>query len=325
VEVFLPLFMGRGMMKGTVINKFRGSVEILQSGLTMIEELTNVPVVGVVPYMNVDIDDEDSLSERIISTSKTGLIDIAVIRLPKISNFTDFNVFERIPHVSIRYVKFADELKEPDMIIIPGTKNTMADLLWLRQNGLEALIKKQASNEAVIFGICGGYQMLGQTISDPNDVENSGRIDGIGLVDAETVFYKEKVRTQVRGKFNKINGVLEGLTDVEFVGYEIHMGKTTIGDNCHISTIIDTANKAESIDGCQNGNVYGTYIHGIFDRTEVANTIVESLLKNKGIEISNLANESAYDYKEKQYDLLADIVRKSVDMDMIYSILENGV
>jgi len=313
----------RGMMKGTIINKFRGSVEILQSGLDMIEELTNVPVVGVVPYMNVDIDDEDSLSERITSNGKTGLIDIAVIRLPKISNFTDFNVFERIPHVSLRYVKCADELKEPDMIIIPGTKNTMDDLMWIRQNGLEALVKKQASNGTVIFGICGGYQMLGQEISDPHHVEHGGKMSGIGLIDAETVFYKDKVRTRVSGRFNKLNGVLSGLSDVEFDGYEIHMGKTEIGEESHISTVVDTVKRIKSTDGCQNGNVYGTYVHGIFDN--IANTIIESLLKNKGIEITNSESESAYDYKEKQYDLLADIVRKSVDMNLIYSILENGV
>lgn len=313
----------RGMMKGTIINKFRGSTEILQSGLDMIEELTNVPVVGVVPYMNVDIDDEDSLSERMTSTSKTGLIDIAVIRLPKISNFTDFNVFERIPNVSLRYAKNADELKQPDMIIIPGTKNTMDDLMWLRQNGLEALIKKQASNGTVIFGICGGYQILGQSISDPHHVEHGGKMGGIGLVDAETVFYRDKVRTQVRGRFNTINGVLSALSGVEFDGYEIHMGKTQISDGNHISTIIDTVKQIKSNDGCQNGNIYGTYVHGIFDNT--ANIIIECLLKNKGIEISEYKSESAYEYKEKQYDLLADIVRKSVNMDVIYSILENGV
>jgi len=313
----------RGMMKGTIINKFRGSVEILQSGLDMIEELTNVPVVGVVPYMNIDIDDEDSLSERMISTSKTGLIDIAVIRLPKISNFTDFNVFERIQNVSLRYVKNADELKQPDMIIIPGTKNTMDDLLWLRQNGLEALIKKQASSGTVIFGVCGGYQMLGQNISDPHHVEHGGTMCGMGLVDAETVFYKDKVRTQVCGKFNSINGILSGLSHVEFEGYEIHMGKTDIGSSSYISKIVDNAKQTESTDGCQNNNIYGTYVHGIFDIT--ANTIIECLLRNKGIEISEYEIESSYEYKEKQYDLLADIVRKSVDVDVIYSILENGV
>lgn len=315
----------RRMVKGTVINKFRGSVEILKPGLDMIEELTKVPVVGVVPYLNVDIDDEDSLSERIRCKGKSGLVDIAVIRLPKISNFTDFNVFERIPEVSLRYVTSADELKNPDMIIIPGTKNTMDDLLWLRQNGLESLMKKHANNGTVVFGICGGYQMLGKVILDPHDVEHGGELNGIGLVEAKTTFYKEKIRTQVKGRFNELKGSLKDLSNVDFTGYEIHMGKTDILTGSNLSTIMDTIEQAESLDGCQNGNVYGTYVHGIFDNIDVANTIIKSLLKNKGIEYSDFKSESVYDYKERQYDLLAELVRKSVDMDMIYSILEKGV
>lgn len=315
----------RSMMKGTIINKFRGDVEILKPGLTMIEELTNVPVAGVVPYMHIDIDDEDSLSERMTDKKAVGLVDIAVIRLPKISNFTDFNVFERISGVSLRYVTRAEDLKQPDMIILPGTKNTMDDLKWLRQNGLEASIKKQAASGTVIFGICGGYQMLGQSITDPHGVEHGGTLHGMGLIDTETVFYQEKTRTRVQGRFQKTNGVLSDLSGLEFTGYEIHMGKTNILSGSSISTIADTVEKKESIDGCQNENIYGTYVHGIFDQSEVANTVVKSLLKNKGMDISDYENESVEDYKQRQYDMLADIVRKSVDMDLIYSILEKGV
>jgi len=315
----------RDMMKGTVINKFRGSVEILQSGLDMIEQLTNVPVVGVVPYMNIDIDDEDSLSERITSKGTAALVDIAVIRLPKISNFTDFNVFERIPEVSVRYVTSAEELKNPDMIIVPGTKNTMDDLVWLRQNGLEALIKKQASNGGAIFGICGGFQMLGRGIEDPYGVEHGGRMNGMELIDGETVFYKEKVRTQIKGRFNKLSGILSDLSGVEFSGYEIHMGKTNVTSGNNISTIVDCVSGTKGGDGCQNGNVYGTYVHGIFDDADVAYTVVKSLMKNKGIDFADYKNQSTEDYKQKQYDLLADTVRKSVNMDLIYNILENGI
>jgi len=158
----------RAMIKGIVINKFRGDVEILKPGLRMIEEKVNIPVIGVVPYLNIDIEDEDSLSERIAMDKTVQAVDIAVIRLPRMSNFTDFNVFELIPGVSLRYVKSMAELKNPDMIILPGTKNTMADLLWLRQSGLEAKIKKQAADgETIVFGVCGGYQMLGETLEDP--------------------------------------------------------------------------------------------------------------------------------------------------------------
>lgn len=315
----------RKMMKGTIINKFRGSVDILRPGLSMIEELTSVPVVGVVPYMKIDIEDEDSLSERMTGKVKSGVIDIAVIRLPKISNFTDFNVFERIPEVSLRYVSSAEDLKNPDMIIIPGTKNTTDDLMWLRQNGLEALIKKHASNDTVIFGICGGYQMLGENISDPHGVEHGGDIKGLGLFNADTVFYKDKVRTQIKGKFNSVGGALAELSGVEFSGYEIHMGKTSLNAGNPISIIKDTVGQAITEDGCQENNIYGTYVHGIFDKTEVAAAVIKGLMKLKGIEYSSYKNESHEDYKQKQYDLLADTVRKSVDMDLIYKILEEGL
>ncbi|NDL68347.1 cobyric acid synthase [Anaerotalea alkaliphila] len=315
----------RKMMKGTVINKFRGSVDILAPGLRMIEELTNVSVAGVVPYMNIDIDDEDSLSERMLSKYKTGLVDIAVIRLPKISNFTDFNVFERIPEVSVRYVCNSEELDQPDMIILPGTKNTISDLLWLRQNGLEALIKKHAAAGTLVFGICGGYQMLGTVLDDPDGVECGGKMNGINLIEADTVFYKDKVRTQITGKFHAIHGALSGLSGMEFSGYEIHMGKTTIHAGAPVATILDTVEQAESTDGCQIGNIYGSYVHGIFDASEVANTVVKSLMEAKGIAVDNLTHETYGDYKEKQYDALADTVRKSVNMDLIYKILEEGV
>ena len=164
----------RAMIKGVIINKFRGDVEILRPGLKMIEDKTGVPVVGVLPMLNVDIEDEDSLSERISSHSEVKLVDIAVARIPRMSNYTDFNVFELIPGVSLRYVSNVRELGNPDMIIIPGTKNTIGDLKWLRQSGMEAAILKHASNGTVVFGVCGGYQMLGKNISDPYGVEEGG-------------------------------------------------------------------------------------------------------------------------------------------------------
>ena len=217
----------RKMIKGTIINKFRGDVNILKPGLDMIEEITKTPVVGVVPYMELDIDDEDSLSERFNNKGTVDLIDIAVIRLPRISNFTDFNTFEYIPGVSLRYVKSVRELKDPDMIILPGTKNTMEDLKWLRESGLESQILKQAAKGKVIFGICGGYQMLGMELSDPFSVESGGTMAGMGLLPTKTVFEKEKVRTRVSGNFNEVSGILAELSYVEFEGYEIHMGQTT--------------------------------------------------------------------------------------------------
>ena len=317
----------RKMIKGTIINKFRGDVNILKPGLDMIEEITKTPVVGVVPYMELDIDDEDSLSERFNNKGTVDLIDIAVIRLPRISNFTDFNTFEYIPGVSLRYVKSVRELKDPDMIILPGTKNTMEDLKWLRESGLETQILKQAAKGKVIFGICGGYQMLGMELSDPFNVESGGTMAGMGLLPTKTVFEKEKVRTRVSGNFNEVSGILAELSYVEFEGYEIHMGQTTYDFNEEELTTIDNVNGEDIIknDGLYKDNVYGSYIHGIFDKEEVSKAIVESLCIHKGIDYSIISTVDIEKYKEEQYDKLAEGIRKSLDMKAIYEILESGV
>ena len=317
----------RKMIKGTIINKFRGDVNILKPGLDMIEEITKTPVVGVVPYMELDIDDEDSLSERFNNKGTVDLIDIAVIRLPRISNFTDFNTFEYIPGVSLRYVKSVRELKDPDMIILPGTKNTMEDLKWLRESGLETQILKQAAKGKVIFGICGGYQMLGMELSDPFNVESGGTMAGIGLLPTKTVFEKEKVRTRVSGNFNEVSGILAELSYVEFEGYEIHMGQTTYDFNEEELTTIDNVNGEDIIknDGLYKENIYGSYIHGIFDKEEVSKAIVESLCIHKGIDYSSISTVDIEKYKEEQYDKLAEGIRNSLDMKAIYKILESGI
>ena len=317
----------RKMIKGTIINKFRGDVNILKPGLDMIEEITKTPVVGVVPDMDLDIDDEDSLSERFNNKGTVDLIDIAVIRLPRISNFTDFNTFEYIPGVSLRYVKSVRELKDPDMIILPGTKNTMEDLKWLRESGLETQILKQAAKGKVIFGICGGYQMLGMELSDPFNVESGGTMAGMGLLPTKTVFEKEKVRTRVSGNFNEVSGILAELSYVEFEGYEIHMGQTTYDFNEEELTTIDNVNGEDIIknDGLYKDNVYGSYIHGIFDKEEVSKAIVESLCIHKGIDYSSISTVDIEKYKEEQYDKLAEGIRNSLDMKAIYKILESGI
>ena len=317
----------RKMIKGTIINKFRGDVNILKPGLDMIEEITKTPVVGVVPYMELDIDDEDSLSERFNNKGTVDLIDIAVIRLPRISNFTDFNTFEYIPGVSLRYVKSVRELKDPDMIILPGTKNTMEDLKWLRESGLETQILKQAAKGKVIFGICGGYQMLGMELSDPFNVESGGTMAGMGLLPTKTVFEKEKVRTRVSGNFNEVSGILAELSYVEFEGYEIHMGQTTYDFNEEELTTIDNVNGEDIIknDGLYKDNVYGSYIHGIFDKEEVSKAIVESLCIHKGIDYSSISTVDIEKYKEEQYDKLAEGIRNSLDMKAIYKLLESGI
>ncbi|MDF2943658.1 MAG: cobyric acid synthase [Herbinix sp.] len=316
----------KAMVKGLIINKFRGDKTILDPGVVMLEERAKVNVVGVIPYMNIDVDDEDSLTKRFTSKKEVDLIDIAVIRLPRISNFTDFNILESLEGVSLRYVKSVAELKNPDMIIIPGTKNTMKDLLWMRQNGLEASILKAANFGKVIFGVCGGYQMLGETISDLGQVEEGGTIKGMGLLPIDTVFQSTKTRTRVSGSLCKLEGILKQLSDLEVEGYEIHMGtskpQVTLSPMASITELIDEKSK---YDGAYSGNVYGTYIHGVFDSEQVAKQLILSLAKEKGISMDHINVSNYQKYKDRQYDILADTLRKHLDMKKIYEILEMGI
>lgn len=305
----------KSRVKGFVINKFRGDVNLLTTGLHMLRDITGVPVLGVVPYLNVDIDDEDSLSERLGNTSGRNLIDIAVIRLPRISNFTDFNVLSLINGVSLRYVSSTKELGNPDMIIIPGTKNTIEDLKWLRQSGLEVKIIRHARGGKALFGVCGGYQMLGEVINDPENAEGGGSIKGLGLLNTITNFSREKTTRQTTGKINVIDGFYKMLSGLEIKGYEIHMGVSEIIDGFPFSTL------EVNQDGCVCNNVAGSYIHGIFDNMKVAGAIVKTLADYKGVQIEETEEFDFAKYKEQQYDILADSFRKSVDMDEIYRIL----
>ncbi len=313
------------MVKGTIINKFRGDKTILDPGVVMLEEMTEIPVVGVTPYMQVDIEDEDSLSERFSRGNSQGVIEIAVIRLPRISNFTDFAVLEGMEEVNLRYVDKTEKLGSPDMILLPGTKNTMADLKWLRESGLENAILKEKEKGTVIFGICGGYQMLGELLEDPEDIEEGGSIRGIGLLPIRTVFTQEKTRTRVSGTLHNIPGTLEGLSGKSLKGYEIHMGATSQVEQSVNFCSISQEGKEEKADGTCLGNVYGTYVHGVFDEDGIAAGLINILARKKGIQLEEAVCISRHDYKEKQYDLLADTLRKHLDMEAIYKILEEGI
>lgn len=321
----------KAMVKGLIINKFRGDKTILEPGVQMLEERAKIPVVGVAPYLNIQVEDEDSLTERFTHTAEVGRIDIAVIRLPRISNFTDFNPFEKMEGVSLRYVNHVKDLKNPDMIILPGSKNTMGDLLWLRENHLEEAIQKAAQKGTVIFGVCGGYQMLGETLSDPLRVENGGRMAGMGLLPMDTIFAAEKTRTRAEGKFQNVKGLFSSLSGTDIAGYEIHMGISTLrkeAEDAGSLTKIHDSNvkeKQDRPDGAQYGNVYGTYVHGIFDKERVADRMIESIGKAKGIDTSSMTGVDYQEFKETQYDLLADGLRKHLDMKKIYEILEQGL
>lgn len=321
----------RQRIRGMIINKFRGDVTILEPGLRMLEDRAGIPVMGVVPYFHLDIDEEDSLTERFQKKSGAGLLDIAVIRLPRISNFTDIAPLEAMDEINVRYVSTPAEFGKPDAVILPGSKNTMDDLLWIRQNGLEAKIIRHASDGGLVFGICGGYQMLGEVVSDPSGAERKGSVRGMGLLPVRTVFTGEKTRTRVQGHFRTVGGILKELSGVPFEGYEIHMGGSTLlnGGVSGSRPLVEFSTLQEPehgvhVDGAQNGNVYGCYVHGIFDAPGCAEGFAGALLKKKGYDPLQIHVTDRKAYKEEQYDRLADIIRASLDMERIYRIIETG-
>ena len=312
----------RAMVKGVLINKFRGDESILTPGVRQLEALLGIPVVGVVPYVHLDIDDEDSLSER-LQNKPAALVDIAVIRLPRISNFTDFRALEAIDGVSVRYVSSTREFGEPDLVILPGTKNTMSDLLWMRQSGLEGKVLRFADGGGAVFGICGGYQMLGQTMRDPHGVEHGGTLRGMGLLPVETTFTEQKTRTRVEGAFRALPGVFSALSGQPFSGYEIHMGVTESA--APIAEITDTVTGERKTDGAVHGTVCGCYVHGVFDGDAAAGALVRALAEQKGVDPALLGKVSGEAHKQAQYDLLADTIRAHVDLNAVYRILKEGV
>lgn len=310
----------RSMVKAMVINKFRGDVSLLSPGLDMLEKLTGKPVAGVIPYLPVNIEDEDSLAERLTRKTFGSVIDIAVIRLPRLSNFTDFAAFEATPGVGVRYVGRASDLGNPDMVILPGTKSTISDLKWLRECGLEAAIKKLVSQGIVVFGLCGGYQMLGSRIIDREGVEGGGEIEGIGLLPVQTEFTAEKLCTRTTAKVLQVGGILDRLTGISLEGYEMHMGRTVLAARAKPLLLLESG----MLDGCILDNVLGSYLHGFFDAAACREAVLSALCEKKGVSLEAEAFDLK-EYKEKQYDLLAEGIRKSLDMKLIYQILEEDI
>lgn len=301
----------RARIGGLIINKFRGDEAILRPGLTMLEEKTGIPVMGVVPYLRVNVDDEDSLAPRLESQGGKKMLDIAIIRLPRISNFTDFSLLDEHPAMGVRYVQSTRELGNPDLVILPGTKSTLSDLLWLRQSGLEASVCKLAHTGTPVLGICGGYQMLGETLSDPYGTEGGGEMHGMGLLPIDTVFGDRKTRTRMQATVTAPD-----FAGAQLDGYEIHTGQTTVhGDPF---CILENGQP----DGCVNGNIFGTYLHGLFDTGDLSQKLAEYLCRRKGISCEQAAPVSHAAYQEQQFDLLADGIRHALDMDAIYALME---
>ena len=263
------------------------------------------------PYLKVDIEDEDSLSTRLEQKSAVKPLDIAAVRLPHISNFTDFIPLEQHPLLSVRYVQTARELGAPDLVILPGTKNTVGDLLWLRQSGLEAALLKLAAGGTPVLGVCGGYQMLGQTLDDSQGTE-SGRpqtLRGLGLLPTQTIFTADKRRAQIEAS------AAAPFAGAALTGYEIHTGRTAV-QGAPFCTHADGTSE-----GCVQDTVFGTYLHGLFDSGELTERLAAYLCARKGIAPEAAAPIPMAAYREQQFDLLADGVRRALDMDAVYAAI----
>lgn len=306
----------RKRIKGVIINKFRGDISLFDEGRKIIEDLTGVPVVGVVPYFsNIKIEEEDSVVlERKMRTYSSGKINVAIILLKRMSNFTDFDVLEMDPRFNPYYTNNPEDIEKADIILLPGSKNTLADLQHLRANGVADVIVKCFKNGKKVIGICGGYQMMGARLEDPDALEgNIPVIPGLGLLPQCTVIEPEKITKQ--SNFSFLNGKNPETKSCK--GYEIHMGRTTI--------IGDAPQKPVALleDGRTDGyylgpNCWGSYMHGILDNTDVLNHLAEGFDKNPVNDNFDYAT-----FKNEQYDKLADWVRQHVDMDYIYKSLKS--
>jgi adenosylcobyric acid synthase len=323
------------MSKGVIINKFRGDLSVLEPGLKEFSRLTGASVLGVVPYFNFHIQEEDTLpEERGRGHRENGrgrrekaglaekLVRIEVIKLPHLSNFTDFDALERETNVSLRYVRPGESLSQAEVYIIPGSKNTLGDLAYLKKSGLARELLKASRNGKMVIGICGGYQMMGKTIIDPGYETGGGKAEGLGLLDSETVFYKEKSTFQVRAKM--IRKDLPWFTAEPLEGYEIHMGRTRLRNGASPLFKIEKrgGKKAGLNDGTASGDgrIWGSYIHGLFDNPGLCRRLLGYLGQGN----NSCGNFGPFLSQDEELDKLAEVVRRNIDLDAIYKMLGWG-
>jgi adenosylcobyric acid synthase len=318
----------RTLVQGFVINKFRGEVSLLTDGLSWLENRTGVPVVGVVHHFrDIHIPEEDSVALDLPSRSPVngaGVLDIAVVQVPHISNFDDFDPLAREEGVSLRYVDAADQLGSPDLVVLPGSKTTIPDLAWMKDRGLFAGVRQAHQKGAAVIGICGGYQMLGSRILDPDKIESQhSEMTGLGLLSVTTQFAEVKETHRIRGEVVRNGGLLAGAEGAPISGYEIHMGRTWgegIGSAFRIDdrsdVIVDRSNSGDgALDA--SGWVLGTYIHGLFHNARLRRALLQALARRKGASLPLQPADLAFD---QEYDKLADWVRSSLKMDLVYQM-----
>jgi adenosylcobyric acid synthase len=308
----------RSRVKGLVINKFRGNLDILKPGLSFLEEKTGLPILGVLPYLpNLGLAEEDSVALE-VSRGPEGksLLEIAILRFPHLSNFDDFLPLEKSEGVQVRYVSRPEEAKGADLVILPGTKTTVADLRWLRETGFEPLLQERVKEGRPLLGVCGGYQMLGEEIQDPDQVE-SGEISvkGLGLLPVVTRFEKEKVTAQVEA-VTAHSDFFKGGT---IRAYEIHMGRVTPkGESAYLFQVVSrNGQPVNAPEGSQSGPVTGTLLHGLFENEDLREGFLGELARGKGVDLKINPHS-----KEKVYDRLADMVRQYLNTGLLEKIVE---
>jgi adenosylcobyric acid synthase len=300
----------KACIKGMIINKFRGDSRLFDDGRKMIEDLCGVPVIGVLPYFkDIFIEEEDSVPLQYKQrTTVKNKINIAIILLHRLSNFTDFDRLEKDPRVNLFYTIDLAEIAKSDIIILPGSKNTMEDLIALKNNGVAAAIVEAHKNGKTVIGICGGYQMMGEFIEDPFEVESkTGKLAGLGLLPVHTMLGKEKTTLQRTFTYRQHATIC--------TGYEIHMGETAVTRTGHEPLITFSDG---TTDGCYIDNTcWGTYLHGILDNDAVVNDLLST---------GENAIATSFDYrqfKEEQYDKLAMLIREHVDMEQVYQNMKS--
>ena len=309
----------RRRVKGVIINKFRGDVRILEPGLRMLEDRIHIPVLGVVPWMDVELEDEDSVTERFRRQSGAGDVDVAVVKLRHISNFTDFQSLALQPGCRLRYAEHAGDLRKADLIVLPGTKNTIEDLIDLRNRGMDSAIIRHARSGGMVVGVCGGYQMLGNRLSDPARSEsNIPEAAGLGLLDMDVVFEPEKRTVQSVGKVTAASGWLSGHRGLTIDGYEIHAGRNIYG--AHALPWLQTSGGTDGIMNAR-GNVLGSYLHGLFDDGQLFAALAAHIREERGIPGTAQEPVCFETFREKEFDRIAAIVRSSVDMEAIRRII----
>ena len=315
----------RALIKGIIFNKFRGELALLQPALDFMEERTGIPVLGVVPYFKIRIPDEDSVAineaDEKPSVSSSEQLDIAVIRFPYLSNFTDFDALQDEADVSVRYVSEIANLGKPDLVILPGSKNTLADLRFLNESGLGAQVQALCEQQVPLIGICGGYQMMGRLVTDPLHTESElEEMVGLGILPMVTEFDPQKHTVQSKGTILAEGGFFKACTGETVVGYEIHMGRSTM-DEGQLPLFNLTSQGVTYADGLQAGNSYGTYLHGIFDNDSLRTALLTWLWQRRNLPRPVEPSLSQAALRESAFNELADLVRQSVDIERVRTIM----